>query len=363
LNDRLSFYSPQLDGLRFAAALLVFIHHSPRLPLLGPLKIFGWIGVDLFLAISAFLLTRLLCLEWRSTGTISLRDFFIRRALRIWPLFFCYAGAMCIWALMKGNLEVETIFAWWLSFMTFSNNLLSATQGHSPIPYTAHLWTIALEEQAYIILPLVLLTFLASRGTIKSLFLVALGMILLLILTRTAFVLVGAEHPFIWVLPLRADPFILGAVAAIVTEGRTITKPRLVLFLGALLMASVVLFPAIDEPGIFQVFGYTIIAVGCTAVVVAVQAPSLTASLLSWTPLRYLGKISFGIYIYHLFCIAIAHKVIDTTQISGANFENIVVSIVGFALTICVAAISYQVFEKPFLKVKSRFTKVNSRSA
>lgn len=114
------------------AALLGFIHPAPRVPLPGPLRSSGWIGVDLFLAIRAFLLTRLLCLEWQSTGTINLRDLFIRRVLRIWPLFFCYAGAMCIWALMKGNPEAETIFAWGSSFMTFSNTLLSAIRGHSP---------------------------------------------------------------------------------------------------------------------------------------------------------------------------------------------------------------------------------------
>ena len=363
MDRKLSFYSPQLDVLRFMAALLVFFHHAPSIPMLEPLKTFGWVGVDLFLVISAFLLTRLLSLEWKSTGTISLKDFFIRRALRIWPLFFCYASAMCGWALLKGDIEAETILAWWLSFITFSNNLLSAVEGYSPVPYTGHLWTIALEEQAYIALPIILLLLMNSHVSLKNIFLLAFGAILLLIAIRTVFVLVGTKHPFIWVLPLRADPFILGGVAAIFMEHKTISRPYIIFFLGTLLMASVALFPAVNVPGSFQIIGYTILAFGCTAVVVSVQASIFMKSFFSWQFLRYAGKISFGIYIYHIFCIAAARKLLSLVQTGDTEFKEIAVWCVGFTLTIIASVISYEILEKPFLKIKHRYTKVNSRLA
>ena len=78
VTDRMeSFYPPELDGLLFLAALAVFVHHVPAIPGLGALKTCGWAGVDLFLVISAYLLTRLLMLEHRTTGRISIASFFM----------------------------------------------------------------------------------------------------------------------------------------------------------------------------------------------------------------------------------------------------------------------------------------------
>lgn len=359
--DKASFYSPQLDGLRFIAALLVFFHHAPSVPLLDPLRSYGWIGVDLFLAISAFLLTRLLCLEWQQTGRIGLKDFFIRRALRIWPLFFCYASAMCVWTLIHGEVATRTILAWWLSFLSFSNNLLSALQGYSPVSYTEHLWTIALEEQAYVILPLMLIAYLTAAVRQKVVALAGLGMIFMLILMRASFVVAEAPHPFIWVLPLRSDPFILGAVAAIVTQNRTISHAPVLLLAGLLAMASVAFFPPVQIQGSFHIVGYTIVALGATAVVVALQVTGLFSDILSLAPLRYLGKISYGIYIYHLLCLALATQIVGELGLEGRWLVGISIWSVGFVLTLLVAASSYQWLEKPFLKIKSRYTKVSSR--
>lgn len=362
MSEKPSFYLPQLDGLRFGAALLVFFHHAPKISGLEPLKNFGWIGVDLFLSISAFLLTRLLYLEWQSNGEIRLRAFYIRRALRIWPLFLCYATAMCIWTAVNGGLDYETILAWWLSFITFSNNLLTALIGYSPVGFTSHLWTIALEEQAYVLLPLILIVFLDTRAPLKVLLKGAVVVICMLILARTAFVLVEAEHPFIWVLPLRADPFILGAVAAIILDDKAIPKPWTILCLGLVLMASVSFFPSFNKPGAYQVIGYTISAIGCTAVVIAVQAPGIVASLLSWSTFRYLGKISYGIYVYHILCIALAANLVFQTGLSGTEQGRVLVLGIGFILTVCVSAVSYELLEKPFLKMKARYTRVVSRA-
>src|SRR5690606_2476800 len=86
---------PELDGLRFIAFLLVFLHHLPfpsewlaRSPLLSRIHAFGWIGVDIFLVLSAYLLTRLAIEERRHTGRFDVVRFYMRRALRIWPLYF-----------------------------------------------------------------------------------------------------------------------------------------------------------------------------------------------------------------------------------------------------------------------------------
>jgi peptidoglycan/LPS O-acetylase OafA/YrhL len=90
------FYFPELDGLRFIAFALVFIHHAPSLNnrVMGALHRFGWIGVDLFFALSAFLFVKILSKEFDKTGTITIGKFYIRRGLRIWPIYAIYCILM-----------------------------------------------------------------------------------------------------------------------------------------------------------------------------------------------------------------------------------------------------------------------------
>lgn len=361
VNGKAEFYQPQLDGLRFLAALLVFIHHAPPLPYLHELKSYGWIGVDLFLAISAFLLTRLLCIEWRSTGSISLTHFFIRRSLRIWPLFFFYATALCGFALVQGTNDVQEVFTWWLSFVSFSNNILTAVSGYSPIPYTAHLWTIALEEQAYLVLPVFLVAYLSTGGSHKSLILGALAVIFVLILTRSTISLAQVAHPFIWVLPLRADPFILGAVLAILFEKRDAPNPFWPLCAGLALLFGATFFESVDKPGSYQIIGYSVVALGCTLIVLAMQSQSRLTRFLSLSGFRYLGKISFGIYIYHMLCIAIGSNLVIAAGIESGGWYNLTTWSVSLVLTIALSAASYRYFESSFLRLKTRYSTITSR--
>lgn len=355
------YYAPEIDGLRFCAALLVFFHHAPALPRLSVFREYGWVGVDLFLAISAFLLTRLLHLEWQANREIKLGAFFIRRSLRIWPLFFGYVTVMTVLALFRNDTDLGTAFAWWFSFISFTNNLLTALQGYSPIPFTDHLWTIALEEQAYAILPFVLAVFFASGRNYITFAWGAATLIGMLILARIAFLLAGAPHPFIWVLPLRADPFIIGVVLALVLNSRQVKHPYLFLFGGAALISTVALFPSINEAGAFQIFGYTITATGCVLVITGTQVKTKFSALLSIAPLRYLGKISYGFYVYHILCIKISHVLVPHLGLQNAVLIDLTIWLGALALTIALSMMSYAVFEKPFLHLKQKYSLVASR--
>jgi len=354
-----SFYSPQLDGLRFIAALLVFIHHSPNLSssFLGQVNEYGWIGVDLFLCISAFLLTRLLRLEFQRKEKIQIGKFFIRRALRIWPLYLSYATFVCVLAVFWYDQNATETVGWWLSHVTFTNNLMTALKGYSTVPFSSHLWTISLEEQAYLIMPFLLLAFMLSGSVPSHLKYFSLASLAVLIGARLGFFLNDAPHPFIWVLPLRADAFIIGAVAAIITEESRITRPITCMAIGILLMSSVVYFPNINEHSLYQVFGYTVVACGCVLVVVASQAQMFHDSILASRPLRYLGKISYGIYVYHVICIAAVSKAMAYFGLSN----HFGVLLAGLLVTIMVSSISYYLLERPFLKLKERFQAVHSR--
>lgn len=345
------YYSPQLDGLRFCAALAVFVHHAPSIPGLGTIREYGWLGVDLFLSISAFLITRLLLLEYELTGAISLRSFYIRRALRIWPLYLGFATAACLISI--GRVPLPTIAAWWLSHLTFSNNLLTAARGYSPVLYSAHLWTISLEEQAYLVVPLAVLAFARSGWAPRQARMFALVTILVLIASRTAFYLTAVPHPFVWVLPLRGDAFLLGAVSAVFVHHGL--KPRWWwLPAGLALTCCATIFN--PPPSLYTVFGYTIAAAGCTAMVAGSQAPMFARSPLAWAPMRYLGKISYGFYVFHIAALVIAGKAVGLV---GAPAW--IAFPAGLGLTIASAALSYAVYEKPFLRLKERFEQVKAR--
>lgn len=179
---------------------------------------------------------------------------------------------------------------------------------------------------------------------------------IMLLTARYAFVLAETPHPFIWVLPLRADAFILGAAAAILVSRDRIDGRVWMMAVGALALASVVLFPNIDQSGPYQIFGYLIVAVGATALVLGSQAQGVNSSPLASSPMRYLGKISYGIYVYHLLAIAIAEKVRGVSGLHpGIGFP------LAFLVTIVIAAASYQWLERPFLKMKRRYERVESR--
>ena len=336
----------------------MIVHHAPAVPGLGALKTYGWAGVDLFLVISAYLLTRLLMLEYGATCRISIKSFFVRRALRIWPLYLGYVTVMTLAAIVSGKIAFMPASYWWLSHVSFSNNILTAVKGYSIVPYTAHLWTISLEEQAYLVLPFVLAACLAVRPSPRGTLSTGVAIVALMIVARAALVLAGVQHPFIWVLPLRADGIVLGAVVALAMPRSDRGRGNLLLVFGIAGLVSVGLFPSIEVAGAYQVFGYSIVAASCCALVLATQAPGMILNrLLGSAPMRLLGKVSFGFYVYHAVMLYVAEKLFIQLGIRPGP----AVFVLGLLLTIAAAILSYTFYERPFLKFKKRFTVVKSR--
>lgn len=351
------FYSPQLDGLRFLAALAVFIHHVPPIPGFGAFKFYGWIGVDIFLTISAYLITRLILVEAAAKGTFSLKNFYIRRALRIWPLYFGYITVMCLLTLALDRSSFSNVAAWWLSHVSFTGNVLTAIKGYENQPiFTSHLWTISLEEQAYIVLPLALSVFVIKKPVLRNVTIAALGVLIVLAIARLAFLMAGTPHPFIWVMPLRGDAFVLGSLAAIALHRNALIPRAWMMILGLAFMSFSGLFPSNEEPGLYQVFGYTVVALGAVAFVVGSQAAGVARSPLASPVFRYLGKISYGLYVYHVLAIDLVFG-----RAHAWGVPEPVATAVAFVATVGIAAVSYAVFEKPFLRWKSRFEAVPTR--
>ena len=360
-------YHPELDVLRFVAFLAVFMHHAlPRdaglyirngLPpaatqWLLTAKEAGAFGLDLFFALSAYLITELLLREHDNRGTFSVSNFYIRRALRIWPLYFTFL-ALTI-------LVVPTIFpadrfglVYILSFALFVGNWACATYG-IPFSVAGPLWSISVEEQFYIGWPLLLRFFGVNR--LRQL---AVTLLLLALLTRILLTMYGVKHPGVWCNTLaRLDPIALGALLAFTIRGGA---PRinnaLRVVLGATALASwwlVARYLSHDGPS--SVATYALSGLASVVLLIAViksEVPLLRVAPFSW--LVYLGRISYGLYVFHLLALAVTMKV-TFVPLLGIPVPFPLRVLFSFLLTVGLAATSYIWLEQPFLKLKERFS-------
>lgn len=351
-------YYPGLDGLRFIAALLVLLSHVPALPLgLSVLQKHGWVGVDIFLCISAFLIVKLLRTEYQRTGTILLKNFFIRRACRILPLYIGFASALSVGTIVFMEIDTRVVAGYWMSHVFLINNIVTAVEGYSPIPFTEHLWTISLEEQAYLLMPfLIFFTCLYNLDTSRVVR-AALILLIFLVLARMCFIALKFEFPFTYTTLLRADAFILGGLAALMTEYGRVRSPLMFLLAGVGVIAVTLgVTGGIYKP-VYQIFGYGLIGLGGFCIVLFAQSDHILARILGNWVLRYLGKISYGIYVYHLVCLGLTKEIVPDP---GQN--AVMTLIITLALTISVSAASYAFFEKRALRLRERFIVIQSRS-
>lgn len=151
LGFRLS-YRPELDGLRGISILLVFVHHFYHPVLPG-----GFLGVDIFFVLSGFLITSLLLQEWDSKGSINLRDFYIRRALRLMPALLALVLVLGVFAafFLSGDGALLTYQGIWLT-LSYVSNWLYAFHYVSPNNPLGITWSLAIEEQFYLLWPVIL---------------------------------------------------------------------------------------------------------------------------------------------------------------------------------------------------------------
>ncbi len=369
---------PQLDGLRFLAFFLVFFHHFPPAAkyfaqnsfaqcIFEKLSQFGWIGVDIFLCLSSFLLTSLLIMEHQNTGNISIKQFLIRRALRIWPLYYLvillsftifpathfFSPGMhtaSYTALVKEQLFPFSIFMGNFSYVYFMNSLTVAI---------APLWTVCLEEQFYICWP-ILLFILLPRS--KKWFFIALGGLIILSFAVRLYIWENSiPYPTIWVFTLaRLDPFALGAAMSyIYLNPRGKRWPWLALCVAVFLFRLVVCSTVIQGNGKNTFWQFFTVDVAACLLIYAALYCNIISKILSLKIVTWLGKISFGLYVFHDLMINIMIAYVIPIFLHGKYFVDATLGywvlgfIIALALTIACAALSYYGFEKHFLKLKT----------
>lgn len=358
-----NFYFPELDGLRFFAFLLVFVHHHPYFNTIPELKFlhdYGWIGVDLFFVLSAFLLTRLLLLEYKSFQTISFRKFYLRRICRIWPLYFFIIGlTVFLYLFEHGSLPGE--YQWRVvGLLGFTDNFFTALQGYNPIPNTAHLWTITYEEQFYLFIPLLMLILLKQSVRIRTVFFVMI--FLTFTMVRLWMINESFAHPAIWVLPFSHFESMAFGIVLGFGGFEFITRklsPFVYFFLSIAAFSLLCSLPNLDKIGTDLMYSYLLIGFSTAFLFLAVYHSRIIKKVLSVGILVFLGKRSYGLYVYHILANEFAGQIILRQE----TFPKTLASTfyLSLVLTIIFAIISYMMIERPFLKLKHKFELIATR--
>ena len=329
---------PKLDIMRALCASSVVLYHAgvPFVP--------GSFGVLVFFVLSGFLITYLMLLERERTGTLSLKDFYLRRCLRIFPAFYVY------WLIAVGDMAVKHRVVWTQAFCSlfFVNNYYQGLHGY-PYSLLSHTWSLAVEEQFYLLWPGFFLLFCKQ---LRKLMLILMVMIPCIWFYRAGLQFAGVSDPYIYTaLETRIDAVFAGCLLALVLHTgvaeETVRRLRSVGWLYAILglLAGSLICDA-NLNGFRNVVGFAVEPV-LVAILIG-QAIAMPGA--EWMDSRvpsYLGRISYSTYLYQQIAI----------PAFAGRLPRGLVAIGCLAGTWAMAAFSYQFVEKPFLKLKGRYTK------
>lgn len=358
------FYFPSLDGLRFVAFLLVFTHHLPRATFSDPLFRLaerGWVGVDVFFALSAFLLYSLVSIELKKYGKIDFGRFLLRRALRIVPLLYVFTiAATVLYVLRSDVLDLART----AGIMGFVDNIICWFFGYSPIPYTDHLWTLSYEMQFYPFIPLLAL---AAAWRPRSLAWIIAGVIIFAIVSRIGLAIFKTPHPVIWVTPfLRPESMLGGILVAVAAASWFLASPRIRRASMAIFSLVLIAFFVLPMPlaGFGSAWTYFFVGAVATGAMVLALSNRFAIAVLSAQPIKFLGQISYGLYVFHVLAIGIATEMLaKPLELLPATrpMDYLVVASCALALTIALSVISWYALERQALRWKTLFENVPSR--
>lgn len=350
-----------LDGVRGVAVALVMLDHFwPKTITGGPLAALasrGWLGVDLFFVLSGALISGIL-LQTRESPHF-FRNFYARRTLRIFPLYYLFlAACFIVFPVSQGGAYWSTPFmqaagspAWYIVYLT---NFKLALTGFDPPHAIRILWSLAVEEHFYLLFPLAV--WYCSR---KQLVRLLWGAIVLAIVVRSYLLYrLPEQHELQYVLtPSRIDALALGCLLTVVLRsGLRLPPPRWWAGAGVVLLGLVGLttrFSLLDSG--FRSVGYTLVATAFALLLgwVFLDPDGSGTRWLRWSPLRYLGTISYGVYVLHVFVGAAANDALDHFGVLIGM--DTVRPFVKVAASLLVAALSWHLFESPILRFKRRF--------
>ncbi|MDB5205706.1 MAG: acyltransferase 3 [Flavisolibacter sp.] len=343
---------PGLDALRGIAIILVVLYHY------FPFFRIGWIGVDLFFVLSGFLITGIL-LRTREEKNY-FRNFFLRRAFRIFPLYFLVLIVFYICSpLLFTQKQVGSAYFYYTNnqvwFWTFTENWLLIRQGPPPEPYLQHFWSLAIEEQFYLVWPFLL--YGVRSLVILKYFLVALFFMAISLRVILWIYFIGHEA-FYYNTFARVDGFAAGAFLSIlVFQKERISKTlMLIAFFGlaAVFFCAILVSKNLDHNSApFATVGYSVAALFFMCICFKLINSNSIIARSGF--LKQIGRISYGIYVYHIpvFLIGsyVLHK-IDLLNDSGSNVY--VIPFICIGATFLISSLSYKLIELPCLRFRNK---------
>jgi peptidoglycan/LPS O-acetylase OafA/YrhL len=346
---------PSLDGYRAVAVILVLIHHIaavlvPGVPTLAPDGLIpgGFLGVDLFFVLSGFLITALLLGERRSTGRISLGSFYQRRAVRLLPALYTFIALHALYAWITG-LSMRAEWASARAGVLYVTNWYGLWRSSPRPAFSGHFWTLAIEAQFYVVWPLVLILFdrLKARRVVPWLVVVT---IVLIGIRRWVLFSDGANVLFVYTGTLtRSDALLIGVLLAYLWSNRLLPKRGLsaAATVAMLVFAVIVAKVGWNDPWLYQ-GGFTLVAL-CAAVMLAALAEKQwwLGPILALRPLRAIGRVSYGIYIWHLPIFVAVDRI-------GGDWTVLARVALGLAGTALASVASWFLVERRFLRMKMR---------
>ncbi|ANF51754.1 hypothetical protein A0O34_15120 [Chryseobacterium glaciei] len=358
---------PNLNSLRFIAALLVIVHHIELYKSLFGLnnywnipffQVIGKLGVVLFFVLSGFLITSLLLHEKESKGAISIKNFYLRRVLRIWPLYYLivFLGFFVYPYIPFFDIPDKNIFPDVLQHRfpnIFYYLSIFANVGipiYGDIPYTSQTWSIATEEQFYLFWPFLFILFPKKSIRIMITFIIGYWIVKFFFNYTNIPVINDKAQQIIkgFIFYFNINCMALGGIFAILVYNKNliinIIFERKVFFITVISTILLLLF------GVnFGFFHYDIYALLFAIIIVNLACNDDLKSVLENKVTNYLGSISYGIYMYHFVALTIAIR-------ASIYFKNLwIIYPITFLLTFVISHFSYKYFESFFLKLKSKF--------
>ncbi|NLT48865.1 MAG: acetyltransferase [Clostridiales bacterium] len=358
-STKANHYIPGLDGLRTLAVFAVIAYHLDLSWAPG-----GLLGVNLFFVLSGYLITNILQVQWEHSGTLNLKNFWLRRAKRLLPALFVMLAGVMLWtvlfaperlAALKSEIMAAVFYVsnWYLIF-----HEVSYFESFGPPSPFGHLWSLAIEEQFYLFWPLLLgLGFRLLRqrkwiigGTVAIALVSALAMALIYIPghdpsrvyygtdTRAFALLLGAALAMVWP---------SGRLSAELTGARRLALDGAGIF-GLLVVLWMIFRTNQYQPFLYQ-SGLLIFSVAAAVLVAVLAHPaSRLSGLFGWGPLCLLGKWSYGIYLWHYPIIVLSSPLVNTGEPDALR------SLCQISISVLLAALSYYLIEEPirFGKVK-----------
>ena len=346
---RISRHFPLLDGLRGLSIVAVIWHHSA-----DPAGPWGFLGVSLFFTISGFLITTLLLRERETTSHINLGAFYARRTLRIFPLYYAVVVlyVLAVLAVDRHSAEGKQFFANLPYFVTYTSNMfVDLGNGTRTIFYFA--WSLATEEQFYLLWPATVRLLPGWRRPASL-------MLAMVIISLAGYSLMNAAAP--------SHPALLTALASTATVGLGCLAAYVLHEQGSFRYLYLLLGRRWAVPGLLVLMLYAGIARAplelsavllVSMVVASCIRPHSRWEIINHPVLREIGKISYGMYLFHMLCLNVVRRLlpISLQQVTPVLFLCTLV------LTVIVAEISFRTYERWFLRFKDRYRSQNASGA